>query len=149
MRQRVLVPIDGSPEAERALEYALDLPEVTIALLTVINPFDLDPLTPGYQSPIGRAGMPAYSGEGYEGAKAEINEVHEQLKTRVTGQNTTLTNTIRVGHPVNQIIKHADENDIDHIVMGTHGRTGASRILSGSVAEGVVRRSPVPVTVVR
>jgi nucleotide-binding universal stress UspA family protein len=46
-------------------------------------------------------------------------------------------------------VDYAAEHDIDHIVVGSHGRTGASRILLGSVAETVARRSPVPVTIVR
>jgi nucleotide-binding universal stress UspA family protein len=47
------------------------------------------------------------------------------------------------------IVTYADENDVDHVVLGSHGRKGLTRVLLGSVAEAVVRRSPVPVTVVR
>ena len=44
---------------------------------------------------------------------------------------------------------YAEENDIDHIVVGSHGRGGVSRMLLGSVAETVARRSSVPVTIIR
>ena len=48
-----------------------------------------------------------------------------------------------------EIIGFAEDNDVSHIVIGSHGRTGASRVLLGSVAQTVVRRAPTPVTVVR
>jgi len=54
-----------------------------------------------------------------------------------------------VGDPAREIVDYAEDHEIDQIVMGSHGRTGATRLLLGSVAELVVRRSPVPVTVVR
>ncbi len=56
---------------------------------------------------------------------------------------------IEVGRPTKVIVEYADEHDINQIVMGSHGRSGMSRILLGSVAEIVVRRASVPVTVVR
>jgi nucleotide-binding universal stress UspA family protein len=54
-----------------------------------------------------------------------------------------------VGKPARAIVEYADDHDIDQIVMGSHGRSGVTRILLGSVAESVVRDSTVPVTVAR
>lgn len=54
-----------------------------------------------------------------------------------------------LGDPAEQIATVAERDEIDHVVVGSHGRTGVSRVLLGSVAENVVRRAPVPVTVVR
>jgi len=54
-----------------------------------------------------------------------------------------------VGRPAREIVRYADDHDIDQIVMGSHGRDRASRVLLGSVAETVARRAPVPVTIVR
>jgi nucleotide-binding universal stress UspA family protein len=53
------------------------------------------------------------------------------------------------GHPSDELIRYAEENDMDIIVMGTLGRTGIDRLLLGSVAGNVVRHSKVPVMVVR
>lgn len=53
------------------------------------------------------------------------------------------------GNPHEKILEYVSEHDIDMVVMGTHGRTGLDRALMGSVAERVVRRSPVPVLTVR
>ncbi|MFP4187941.1 MAG: universal stress protein [Halobacteriales archaeon] len=54
-----------------------------------------------------------------------------------------------LGDPAREIVAYAEENNVDRVVMGSHGRDGATRVLLGSVAETVVRRSPTPVTVVR
>jgi nucleotide-binding universal stress UspA family protein len=59
------------------------------------------------------------------------------------------TTTVRYGRPVHELLDVAESEDVDHIVIGSHGRDGAKRLLLGSVAETVARRSPVPVTVVR
>ena len=53
------------------------------------------------------------------------------------------------GTPVNETISFADENGIDLIVMASHGRTGISRLLMGSIAEGVLRRASCPVLIVK
>ena len=53
------------------------------------------------------------------------------------------------GKPAREIVSYAEKGDVDHIVMGSRGRSGLSRLLLGSVAETVVRRAPTPVTVVR
>ena len=54
-----------------------------------------------------------------------------------------------MGDPASEIVRIAEEEKADMIVLGTHGRTGMSRLLMGSVAEAVVRRSPSPVLVYR
>lgn len=53
------------------------------------------------------------------------------------------------GNPHEEILEYVSEHDIDMVVMGTHGRTGIDRVVMGSVAERVVRQSPVPVLTVR
>ncbi|WP_226004137.1 universal stress protein [Natrinema salinisoli] len=58
------------------------------------------------------------------------------------------TETI-VGQPSDAIVDYAASNDVDRIVVGSHGRTGFSRVLLGSVAERIARHAPVPVTIVR
>ena len=117
--------------------------------MTVLNPFDINSLTPGYQSLIGQAGMPAYSGEWYEAQKTAISESHDHLETEAADQDVPLTGVIRMGQPASQILRYADESDIDLVVMGSHGRTGVARALFGNVGEVVIRQSPAPVTVVR
>nr|WP_231512990.1 universal stress protein [Haloferax mediterranei] len=61
----------------------------------------------------------------------------------------TVSTAIRVGDPAREIIRYAEERDVDTIVIGSHGRSFVVRMLLGSVAEAVVRRAPTPVLVVR
>lgn len=149
MTEHVLVPIDGSPHSERALEHALGLSDVTLTAITVINPFDTDPNTIGLQSPTGIPGLPGYSEEWYEGARAEVEELHTVASDRAAEEDIELSGEIAVGDPARRIVDYIEDNDVDHVVIGSHDRTDIARILLGSVAERVVRRSPVPVTVVR
>lgn len=146
--EHVLVPMDGSPQADRALEDALRVPGASITLFTVINPFDVDPLSPGYQSPTGIPGMPGYSEEWYEGARRNAEEIHERAREQA-GDDRLLSSEISFGLPARRIVRYAAEHDVDRIVIGNHGRSGFPHVLLGNTAESVVRRSPVTVTVVR
>lgn len=149
MGEHVLVPIDGSPQSEAALEHAFGLPLGEITVMTVINPFDTDPNTIGLQTPTGVPGIPGYSEEWYENAREDVHELHERAKERATERDVPLSSEIDIGEPSRRIVRYTEENDIDHVVIGSHDRSDLSRLLLGSVAERVVRRSPVPVTVVR
>ncbi|WP_458208218.1 universal stress protein [Haladaptatus sp. NG-SE-30] len=147
MGEHVLVPLDGSPAASAALDYALTLPDVEITVLTVVNPFDIDPLSPGYQSPLGKAGMPAYSTEWYEKEWENAKELHEEMREKAG--DVPFESVVKMGQPAKQIVRYAEKNDIDHVIMGTHGKEDLGNILLGSVAEKVSHRAPVMVTIVR
>jgi nucleotide-binding universal stress UspA family protein len=79
-----------------------------------------------------------------EGCEA-LNYVKETGKL----ENVNVKSILLEGHPVSEIIRYAEEEKMDLIVMGTLGRTGIERLLLGSVAENVVRHSKVPVMVIR
>lgn len=142
MPEHVLVPHDGSPQAEGALEHALaEYPDATITVFHVIDPSDT-----GYSA---GAMLPDFSEQWYEQAKEAAAEIFEAARERAADHAGELRTVRELGRPSRKIVDYADENDIDHIVIGSHGRSGVSRILLGSVAETVARRSAVPVTVVR
>jgi len=138
----ILVPIDGSPQSDAALEYALE--EFETAQITVLNV--IDPIEAGYTS---QATVPGYSEEWFEQSKTAADELFEDAQEVASGHDVELETATEVGRPSRTIVSYAEDNDIDHIVIGSHGRSGVTRILLGSVAENVVRRSPVPVTIVR
>jgi nucleotide-binding universal stress UspA family protein len=139
MPKHVLVPVDGSPQSSKAVEFAVgEWPDAELTLLNVINPVDA-----GY-SPT--AGVPSGAEEWFEGAKANAERV---LAAATPTASATVHTRTEVGRPAQTIVQVAEEDDVDHVVMGSHGRKGVSRILLGSVAEAVVRNSTVPVTVVR
>ncbi|MFB6112562.1 MAG: universal stress protein [Halodesulfurarchaeum sp.] len=138
--KQVLVPIDGSPQSSAALEYAAE--EFSTDELILIHV--IDPIEAGYSA---TATVPGYTEEWYEHAQEEAEDLLEEARETLDGED--VESVTEVGRPSRSIVEYAEENDVDHIVMGSHGRSGVTRILLGSVAEAVVRRSPVPVTVVR
>ena len=140
MSKRILVPVDGSEQSDTALEYALE--EFGDAELTVFHVID----PTGYSGPVG---IPGTSEEWYESAREESEQLFEQAQSSADAYGVTLHTATETGRPSTAIVEYADEHGFDQIVMGSHGRSGVSRILLGSVAETVVRRATVPVTVVR
>jgi nucleotide-binding universal stress UspA family protein len=142
MGKRVLVPFDGSEQAWTACEFAFgEFPDGTFVGLHVINPAEA-----GYTA---QAGIPSFSEEWYELAKQDAEELFEEFRDLAATDGANVETDTVVGRPASAIVEYADEEGVDHIVMGSHGRSGVSRILLGSVAESVVRKAPVPVTVAR
>lgn len=144
MAQSVLVPVDGSGPAENALEHALSAyPDATIVALHVLD-------VARYSGYGGEVGL-AFSGDNLieHRQREQASSILEAATELAETEGRTLETETREGHPEAVIVRYAAEEDIDHTVIGSHGRTGVKRLLLGSVAETVVRRSPVPVTVVR
>lgn len=138
MLRSVLVPIDDSQPSRAALEHALSsYPDAEITALYVV-----DTTTPvGYGDLFtlaARTDRQSERGEELFGDAERLAEEHEADLTTVTEH----------GVPARRIARFVDEEGIDHVVMGSHGRTGVNRLFLGSVAERVVRRTSVPVTVV-
>lgn len=144
--RRVLVPIDDSPMAERALERAIeDYHDAELHLLHVI-----DYVEAGYAaSP--EMGMGTYIDEWEQAARDRAEDLFEDAREAAAnaGFDGEITTRIEIGPPSRSIVHYAEAEDVDYVVMGCHGRSGVSRVLLGSVAEAVVRRAPCPVLVVR
>ncbi|MBV0900585.1 universal stress protein [Haloarcula salina] len=143
MGKRILVAVDSSEQASDACSFAAEeYPDATLVLLHVINPAEA-----GYSA---EASIPSFSEEWYEQQEAAAESLFDDLEAAATEAGVeTVERVLEVGRPTQVIVDYAEDNDIDQIVMGSHGRAGMSRILLGSVAEIVVRRASVPVTVVR
>lgn len=143
MAYTVLVPIDGSPQAQNALEYAIrEFPDATFVALTVLNPAEMS--AGGTEM-----GMASYADRWLEAEEERAEERFGQARALAEEHGVTLEAETVLGRPARAIVDYAEDHDVDQVVMGSHGRDGVSRILLGSVAETVVRRSPCPVTVVR
>lgn len=143
MPNDVLIPMDESGPAENALEYALSaFPE---ASLTALHALDIT----AYSKYGGEMGLALLSEDLIDRQQREraSTVLAESVATADTEGRTLQTET-REGDPATVIVNYAADEGMDHIVIGSHGRTGVKRLLLGSVAEAVVRRSSVPVTVV-
>ncbi|SEN80647.1 Nucleotide-binding universal stress protein, UspA family [Halorientalis persicus] len=136
----VLLPTDGSAEMEPVVDHAAalaDRDDASIHALYVVDAasFSSLPMETSWEG---------ISELLYEEGTAALNEVE-----RIVGGRAPVERIVAEGKPSKTIVEHADDDGCDLIVMGTHGRGGIDRLLLGSVAERVVRRSPVPVMTVR
>ena len=140
--QRILAPTDFSEYGEVALRYACEFAARFGAELHLLNvaqsPLYLAP------DPTLLVGAAAELGEQW---KAEAANQLDQLPLPV--QLPVVVRVVREGPPVVEIVRYARENDVDLIVIGTHGRSGLSHVFLGSVAENVVRKASCPVLTVR
>ncbi|WP_257300299.1 universal stress protein [Haloarchaeobius sp. FL176] len=139
MYESILVPTDGSEGAAQAAERALDMAELHDSTVHVLYVVDVR------MSPVDES--------------MDHDEVVELLE-EVSGKPTTpiverardrgvaVVETIRIGVPFESIQAYLSENDIDIVVMGTHGRTGLEHTFLGSTAERIVRTANVPVLTV-
>ena len=141
MSKHVLVPFDGSPAAEEAVIFVTDdFPDATLTLLYVMEPMA------DYSR---QRAFPGYTERDEFANEREKGEHLLKSAQNILDADRTVTTEIIAGSPARAIIDYADGSDVDHIVIGSHGRTGVSRFLLGSTAETVVRRSAIPVTVIR
>ncbi|MDS0477129.1 universal stress protein [Natrinema sp. 1APR25-10V2] len=148
MTDTILVPLDGSPLSRRALRHALEeFPDASITVLHVVDLFE-----PGYGA------YPDFettyepligSEEWYKRAEEVSEQLFEEARELADEYDREVSTTSDIGDPKRIIVDYADEEEVDHIVLGAHGRTEEERPVFGSVAEIVSRRATVPVTLIR
>lgn len=131
MSRRLLVAVDGSEPSMAALRHALEVfPDAEITVVHAV-----DELESHYG---GGTGADGDAEPDFFGSVEEIAaDLDVPVETRVIS-----------GTPASAIVEFAEEENVDGIVVGSEGRSGVSRMLLGSVAETITRRSPVPVTIV-
>lgn len=136
--RRILFPTDFSDPAREAQLYATALSEKFGAELHALNvvPEIILPATDSYTVwTLPEGGM-----------KAQVEAAEKQLQSVMAGSAAACV--VTVGFPVEEIMKYANDHQIDLIVVGTHGHTGLSHLLLGSVAEKLVRLATCPVLTV-
>jgi universal stress protein A len=139
---KVLFPTDFSPTAETAFETAQRLARDSDALLLIVH--IVEPTTAGPAATAPQAAMSVeHLAEAAEQAEAEARE--KLKKTVPADEHIRFEHRLIRGVPSVEIPRLADEEKVDLIIMGTHGRSGLKRLLMGSVAEKVVRHAACPV----
>lgn len=138
MVDRVLFPTDGSDGATTVLEYVLDFVELHGSTLHLLNVADTA------HDSVTRIGRDVVDVLEREGRQILADEAERAEERRVS----TVTDVLQGSVP-ETITEYAEQNNIDLIVMPTHGRTGLERFLLGSVTERVIRESTVPVLTIR
>jgi nucleotide-binding universal stress UspA family protein len=147
MFSKILVCSDGSDKAIAAAAVAAEIASkfgAQLILLTVYDPSVIPAAT------IGIPGGPLQTAVS-AGCYAETTQSGVEKDTGKVFEEAGVNYTIRreLGHPVDRIIRTAQDEQVDLIVMGSRGLGGFERLLLGSVSEGVLRHSHSPVLVVR
>jgi nucleotide-binding universal stress UspA family protein len=135
----VLVPTDGSEQADHALTTGIDVVTATDARLHLLSVISMAALGVDVRSDL-QLDILEENAEGILDAASERAERAGLDPTTTVAYGSSIHSTIR---------SHVEDNDVDLVVVGTHGRTGFDRYVLGSVTEKLVRTSPVPVLTVR
>jgi nucleotide-binding universal stress UspA family protein len=143
--RRILVPVDFSAGALQGLEYATDLLSAGKAELIVLHV--VEPVY--YATPADLYGASANLSMLLEEQQRVAAEQLALLARRLKQRRIRVRTVLQTGSPYQIIIETAEKLAVDLIVMATHGRTGLSHLLMGSVAEKVVRAAQCPVLTVR
>jgi len=136
-RPIILVPTDFSTASDAALPHAEALAKQKSASLLILHV---------EETPLAYGGGELYYGLP-EPTSERILAMLEQV--RPSDPTVAFTHRLTMGDPAGEIVRIAAEEGVEMIVLGTHGRSGMTRMLMGSVAEAVVRRAPCPVLVYR
>ncbi|MFC5369095.1 universal stress protein [Salinirubrum litoreum] len=144
MPERVLVPFDGSPLSEKALDYACEtFGSTRITVLYVVDSHRDDTAATGWGD------HPSEWDDWLDDRREHAEELFVTARAVASEHDVDVETGVAVGRVVEAIIDAIDFYDADLLVMGTHGRSHLEEFVLGSVAESLVRRSPVPVTTVR
>src|SRR5690242_9042241 len=135
MFRTLVVPLDGSPLAERAVPYAIGLAQSSGGRLVLTRAV----LAPA-PSTLDGSDWERPQAEAIEEAKAYLDDMAESISGQVSGVEVA----VPYGRAVERIIETVHAYEADAVVMATHGRTGLAHLLYGSVTEGVLARSGVP-----
>ncbi len=145
MYAKVLVPLDGSELSECSLEHVKQVAAVNggsdVILLRVIEPISSNDAAAWAQAGYALADV-------LNKNKALAEKYLTQAAGKLLGQGISARVEVIEGRVAEAILDYAEKNKIDLIIMSTHGRSGISRFTFGSVADKVVRHSPIPVLVI-
>lgn len=140
----ILAPTDFSQHSEHAVRYACALAERLGATLHLIHV--LSEIVPAGPDPLL---MPVMPPQFYQENEQRAKETLEAIPKAGWCRPPAVVTAVRWGSPVDAIVDYSRELSIDLIVIATHGRTGLSHVLLGSVAERIVREAPCPVLTIR
>jgi nucleotide-binding universal stress UspA family protein len=141
--KKILVPVDFSDYSKHALKYAIEFAkhfDAELILIAVIEPM----IYPADFS-MGQVAIPATDQNLSERVEEELKNLDEkEIAGKVKSKRI-----IKSGKPFFEINETAREEDVDLIIIATHGHTGVEHLLFGSTAEKVVRKAPCPVLTLR
>lgn len=141
--KKILVPVDFSENSKKTLRYAASFAKLTAASLYLLHV--VEPTIYPSDFAIGQLTFPNIENDLRERAEAELGNL---AKSDVLKALSVVT-MVKDGIPFVESTAYAKDEEIDLIIISTHGHTGVEHILFGSTAEKIVRKAPCPVLVVR
>jgi len=141
--KKILVPIDFSDYSKNALKYAAQFAKQFNAKIYLI--YVVEPMIYPADFSMGQVAIPSTDIDLHSRAEEEL----KKLAKDIINGNSQVEIFIKTGKPFVEIIEAASANDIDLIIIATHGHTGVEHLLFGSTAEKVVRKAPCPVLTLR
>ena len=141
--KKILVPIDFSDYSKNSLKYAANFADQFNSEITLI--YVVEPVIYPPDFSMGQIAIPSVNAEWDLKAKEEL----EKLGKQEIPAGTKVSIRIKTGKPFIEIIDTAAEENVDLIIIATHGHSGVEHILFGSTAEKVVRKAPCPVLTLR
>ena len=145
MFKKILVPLDGSELAEKALDYAVDLARITAAELILVRVPELEQVLAPAATPFDTYHLEM----SFERSEKEAQRYFAERLVDYERSGLTIRPLVVLGSPADVIGKTAVAEQIDLIVISSHGRTGWRRLVLGSVAEQVLREATVPVLLIK
>jgi nucleotide-binding universal stress UspA family protein len=152
--EKILVAIDGSDNGDKAIDYALWLAErieAEVELFNVVEPVKVPVASQAAPGVVGTIYLPGWANTYYEELIEHNKKMLEKKFNEATETHSGLKISKKVveGRPQSEIVKEAEENSFDLIVMGSRGLNELEEIVLGSVSDAVVNRSKVPVFIVK
>ena len=147
MHKRILLPTDGSENAEKAGEYAISLADLSgadIIVLNVIDTYYLDSIP-----------QPDVRESVDEELRADVKRAVERFESKIEEnkcngkcQNVKFKILLKEGKPADVILKTIDEENIDQVIIGKSGKKGLERFLLGKTTDKVLKEAKIPVNVI-
>jgi len=145
MYTKILVPLDGSELSECSLEHVKQA-AVAGGISEVILLRVIEPLSPNDADTWSRSGYTIADAQNKN--KVVANNYLSQAAQKLVNQGISARAEVMEGRAAESILDYAEKNKVELIIISTHGRSGISRWTFGSVADRVVRHSPIPVLVI-
>jgi len=147
MYEHILVPTDGSKTSEHAVDQAVDIASKYDSTVHVLYVVDVDATSYSLGTEQVDRIRQGHLDDMPE-VKEDADKATHYVAEKAAEHGLTVEEHVRVGEPARAIRKFVEDSDIDLVVMGSHGRSGLSRVILGSVTEKVLRRTRLPVLVV-
>ena len=147
MTKKILLPTDGSKQAERAGEYAISLADISGAEIIVLNVIDVHYLDALPQEDLRKKLEKELRADGKRAVEYFKDNLEESQCNGIC-KNVTFKTLIKKGNPSDVILKTIDDENIDQVVIGKSGKHGLERLILGRTTDRVVRKAKIPVNVI-